>query len=229
MAQYNIMFLTSNLIMLKRLLVSLYLLCISWYHKLLTNNKWTVSVVFLSPKIDIATSFWIHQYFPNLHFSGLSRSASQHALTCSCLDDAEQRKGRSLITHLPPLGSHGPGAPLPDPPAEPDPRATPNSCPGMCQESWMSATIILHEGTGPHLCCSPLHGINKCLLRVRKSTRLNLPLHSHSYSWWACAWGGGIRDVLKRKGMELRPSPLPRGMLWPNWPWATCDLFPAGA
>lgn len=107
MAQYNIMFLASNLIMLKHFLVSLYLLCISWYHKLLTNNKWTVSVVFLSPKIDITTSFWIHQYFPNLHFSGLSRSASQHALICSCLDDAEQHKGRSLITHLPPRGVMG--------------------------------------------------------------------------------------------------------------------------
>lgn len=127
MAQYNIMLLTSNLIMLKHLLVSLYLLCICWYHKLLTNNRWPVSVAFLSPKVDTATSFWMHQYFPNLDFSGLSHSASQHAQTCSCLDDAEQHKGQSLITHLPALGSHRPGAPLPVPPAEPDPKALSNS------------------------------------------------------------------------------------------------------
>lgn len=207
----HILFLTSYLIMLKHFLVSLYLLRIYWYPKFLTNDRWIVSVAFLSPKIDTATSFWIHQYFPNAHFAGLSHSASQHALTCSCLDDAEQHKGQFLITPPPPLGSHRPGAPLPAPPAQPDPRAMANSCPGMCHNSWMSATAVLQEGTGPYLCCSPLHGIEKCSLRVRKSTRLNLPLFSHGYRWWVCARGGGIWDVLKRKGMESRPSPSPQG------------------
>lgn len=173
----------------------------------------------------------MHQYFPNLHFSGLSHSASQHALTRSCLDDAEQHKSQSLIPHLSPLGSHRPGAPLPEPPAKPDKRAMSNSCPRMCHKSWMSATAALQEGTGPYLCCSPLNGINKCSLKARKSTRLNLPLYSHGYEWWVCAGGDGIWDVLKKKGMEHRPSPLPRAMLKPNWSWATCDLFclPAAA
>lgn len=111
-------------------------------------------------------------------------------------------QGQSLITHLPPLGNHRPGAPLPVPPAETDPRAMPNSGPGMCQESWMSAAAVLQEGTGSYLCCSPLHGINKCSLRARKSKRLNLPLYSRGYGWWSCTRRGRIWDVLKRKGME---------------------------
>uniref|UniRef100_A0A8C9MRC1 Uncharacterized protein n=1 Tax=Serinus canaria TaxID=9135 RepID=A0A8C9MRC1_SERCA len=89
-------------------------------------------------------------------------------------------------------GSHRPGAPLPVSPAESDPRALSNSGPGPCHKSWMSATAVLQEGTGPYLCCSPLHGINKCSLRLRKSTRWNLPLHSHGYWWPACTQSGGI-------------------------------------
>lgn len=202
--------------MCKYLLVSLYLLCTSWHHKLLTNNRRTVSVAFIFPKIDVASSFWICQYFPNSYFSGSSHSASQHTLTCSCLDD-EQRWGQSLITHLPSPGSHRPGAPLPVPPA--------SSCPGMFCDSQEYATAFLQEGTVPNLCCSHLYGINKCLLSMRKSTRMNLPLYSHGYNWQACAWGGGIWDVLQGKGLEHSLSPVPRGTLWPHCPWVTRDLF----
>lgn len=210
MAQYNIMLLISNLIMLKHFLVSLYLPFISWYHKLLTNNRWTVSVAFLSPKIDAAASFSIHQYFPNLHFSVLPHSASQHALTCSCLDDAEQGKGWSLIAHLPPLGSHRPGAPLPVPPAEPDPRATQTPARNVpreldvcdCRSPWR------HR---PYLCCSPLHGINECLLRVRKSTRLNLPLYKPWLRVVSLCTGRQDLRCAQKEGHGAQPIPSPQG------------------
>ena len=88
--------------------------------------------------------------------------------------------------HLPSPGSRGPGASLPVPPAEPSSRAMSNSCPGMCRNGQAYMTAFLQEGTVSYLCCYYLLGVNKCLLRARKSTRTNLPLHSHGYSWQAC-------------------------------------------
>lgn len=100
-----------------------------------------------------------------------------------------------------------------------------NSCPGMHRNSWTYATVFVREGTVPCLCCSLLYEINECSLRVRKSTRMNLPLCSHSYSWWVCAQGGRRWDLLQGKGLEHGPCPVPRGMLWLHCPWVTHVLF----
>lgn len=152
-AQYSIMFLShflwwSNLTICKYFLVLLYLLCTSQYHKLLTNNRFTVSVAFFFPKTDIVASFQICLYFPNLHFPGSSHLASQHALTCSCLNDNGQHERWCLITHLTSLGSHRPGPPPPAPPAEPISGWYQTAAQQCGQEC---ATAFLPEGTVPYL------------------------------------------------------------------------------
>lgn len=85
--------------MYKYFLVSLYLLCTSWYHKLLSNNRWTIPVALLFPKIDVVSPFWICQYFPNRHFSGSSCSASQHALSCAPVLTMLSSTGAGLLSH----------------------------------------------------------------------------------------------------------------------------------
>lgn len=166
-----------NLTICKCFLDLLYLLCTFQYHKLLTNNRLTVSVAFLFPKTDLVASFRICLCFPNLHFPGSSHLASQHAPTCSCLNDNGQHESWCLIMHLPSLGSHRPGAPPPAPPADLISEWHHTAAQECGQEC---ATAFLQEGTVPYLCCSSSHRINKCLLKVRKKARMNLPLYSNS-------------------------------------------------
>lgn len=145
----------------KYFLVSLYLLCTSGYHKLLTNNSWTVPVAFPFPKFDVAESW----------------------AGCSSVCPTSRARFKGDFKLLPRNVPRRPGG---------------------------------HDR-------SPLHGINQCLLRARKSTRMNLPLYSHRYSWWVCAQAGGIWDVLPGKGCPQRNA-VTALSLGHSWSLSVCHL-----